>query len=359
GAGLWGRLLAEGSKEDILKRRNDSIEECHARLQEAQKRRLEQREKFKKEVSDQEIESDRRKRRTIEELKEKELQSERSHLAEWQQGGPSRGRISHPGAEENWHDQPCYHGRGYWPGRYEGGGGQGDQGREGERSDGASRNGEGGEAERRVGEIWECGEEACEGEEACGECVAAEEGEVPGGVTFAPLPPPRQPLQSVSVQFTKLETDHLPARESREEDIRIYKKQNRGIEGAGDGGVDIGDRQPAFLKDKGDALYEQRNYEGAANAYSRAIELDPSPAVYFANRAACHFKMGRHEACAGDCTAALERLRPQKEKYESGALAEGVEKFKRLMSKVLGRRAASRCAMKEFGDAEADFAEAA
>ena len=82
-----------------------------------------------------------------------------------------------------------------------------------------------------------------------------------GSVTFTPLPPPRQPLEPVSVQFTKLETDHLPAREHREEEIRIYKKTNNiGQSTEQNDGQGLAERQPAFLKDKGDALYEQDNY---------------------------------------------------------------------------------------------------
>lgn len=39
---------------------------------------------------------------------------------------------------------------------------------------------------------------------------------VPAAASFKPLPPPRIRLQPVQVNFTKLETGHLPAREHRE-----------------------------------------------------------------------------------------------------------------------------------------------
>jgi dyslexia susceptibility 1 candidate gene 1 protein len=47
-------------------------------------------------------------------------------------------------------------------------------------------------------------------------------------------------------------------REQREEEIRLYKKTNA-IEGPGDT-TDISERQPVFLKDKGDAMFKQGNY---------------------------------------------------------------------------------------------------
>eukprot|EP00899_Mesostigma_viride_P008454 jgi/Mesvir1/1760/Mv14042-RA.1 len=71
---------------------------------------------------------------------------------------------------------------------------------------------------------------------------------------------------------------------------------------------DIAERAPAFLKDKGDDLYKAKNYRGAVNAYSRAIEKDPSLASCYSNRAACYLQLGEAESCELDCTAALALL---------------------------------------------------
>jgi dyslexia susceptibility 1 candidate gene 1 protein len=54
----------------------------------------------------------------------------------------------------------------------------------------------------------------------------------------------------------------LFTRENREEEIRLYKK-SIGKDSKGkhlEDSVDVSDRQPVFLKDKGDALYKQGNY---------------------------------------------------------------------------------------------------
>lgn len=37
--------------------------------------------------------------------------------------------------------------------------------------------------------------------------------------------------------------------------------------------VSVADRHPAFLKDKADALFRQRNFHAALHAYGSAIEL--------------------------------------------------------------------------------------
>ena len=46
-------------------------------------------------------------------------------------------------------------------------------------------------------------------------------------------------------------------------------------ENADSAGLD--DRHPAFLKDRGDALFRAGNFGGAVNAYTRALELARAP----------------------------------------------------------------------------------
>lgn len=75
------------------------------------------------------------------------------------------------------------------------------------------------------------------------------------------------------MEFTQLEFAHLPARAAREEEIKVWKKKQSDAAAMADS-VDLSDRQPVFLKDKGDALFRQGNFYGAINAYSRAIDLD-------------------------------------------------------------------------------------
>ncbi|XP_026318777.1 small glutamine-rich tetratricopeptide repeat-containing protein alpha-like [Hyposmocoma kahamanoa] len=59
------------------------------------------------------------------------------------------------------------------------------------------------------------------------------------------------------------------------------------------------------LKNEGNELMKAERHREALEKYTRAIELVPTNAVYFCNRAAAHFKLGEHEAAIADCTAAL------------------------------------------------------
>lgn len=79
----------------------------------------------------------------------------------------------------------------------------------------------------------------------------------------------------MQVAFTPLEFPHLPARAQREEELKLYKQKQRDAASFTDS-LDISDRQPVFLKDKGDALFAQRNYAAAVNAFSAALDGEES-----------------------------------------------------------------------------------
>eukprot|EP00053_Salpingoeca_punica_P019355 m.195111 g.195111 ORF g.195111 m.195111 type:complete len:271 (-) comp17631_c1_seq1:722-1534(-) len=63
------------------------------------------------------------------------------------------------------------------------------------------------------------------------------------------------------------------------------------------------------LKAEGNTLFATGEFTAAMDKYSEAIRLGPSnreaAAPYFANRAACYFKLTKFEECVVDCTQAL------------------------------------------------------
>ena len=63
--------------------------------------------------------------------------------------------------------------------------------------------------------------------------------------------------------------------------------------------VDMSERQPLFMKDKGDALFKAGNWQAAVNAYTRALQLDSTMLACYSNRAAANLKQGNHR-CDGD-----------------------------------------------------------
>jgi len=70
------------------------------------------------------------------------------------------------------------------------------------------------------------------------------------------------------------------------------------------------ENDPLWLKDKGNELFKKGNNDGAKNAFTAAIQMDPKMAVLYSNRAACHLRVNDFYAAASDCSKALILLTP-------------------------------------------------
>uniref|UniRef100_A0A8B9KLP8 Dynein axonemal assembly factor 4 n=1 Tax=Astyanax mexicanus TaxID=7994 RepID=A0A8B9KLP8_ASTMX len=70
------------------------------------------------------------------------------------------------------------------------------------------------------------------------------------------------------------------------------------------------EKNPDWLKDKGDKLFRTGNYQAAVNAYDLAIKLNRRIPALFSNRAACHLKLRNLHKAIEDSSQALELLTP-------------------------------------------------
>eukprot|EP00798_Chlamydomonas_sp_ICE-L_P002202 gene2202-33760_t len=356
--GLWSRLEAVGNREELSKRREDSVDRAHQKMEAARLQRLERKQREEKEATDRQIELERRKRRELEARKAAELLAEREKISDWQkkvnkpQGDESDYEDDEEGEEEGqgraaaqeakassskaaeMPDHPDYHGRGYW---------SKDKERE---ASGQPQSQDQSKVPNRESLIYDSDEDEGSGVEEKGAGESSDDDQpssdqIPAKpITFKPLPPPRIRLEPVRVEFTKLATGHLPARENREEEMKQYKKKENREEEMKQykkkenreeeikqykkklvdekllaDSNDISDRQPVFLKDKGDGLYKQGNYRGAINAYTRAIELDNEVPLYWSNRAACQLQLEQWSDCISDCSQALDLLNLRKASF--------------------------------------------
>ncbi|XP_029431969.1 small glutamine-rich tetratricopeptide repeat-containing protein beta isoform X2 [Rhinatrema bivittatum] len=59
------------------------------------------------------------------------------------------------------------------------------------------------------------------------------------------------------------------------------------------------------LKDEGNNHMKEENYGAAVDCYTQAVELDPSNAVYYCNRAAAQSKLGNCSEAIKDCERAI------------------------------------------------------
>jgi dyslexia susceptibility 1 candidate gene 1 protein len=182
------------------------------------------------------------------------------------------------------------------------------------------------------------------------------------------VPPPAR-RRARRIGFTKLETDHMPARASREREIREWKRsQSSSDANAGRNGVerlDVTEREPVFLKDKGDAFFKAGDYRSALEAYARAADAEraaPHPdgvlIKILANRAACLLRAGHHDAAAEDCAEALAMLHAESTDEDKGAVWPP-DKQRAMRFKLLVRRADARAGAGDAAAAAEDLASAA
>lgn len=95
--------------------------------------------------------------------------------------------------------------------------------------------------------------------------------------------------------------------------------------------------QEQVLKQKGEHYkkwgnhhFEKKSYGEAIESYTKAIECDPTVAVYFANRAQCQLIEQRYGACESDCSLAIQLDQNYLKAYYRRALARiQLEKFER------------------------------
>ncbi|XP_040082511.1 dynein assembly factor 4, axonemal isoform X1 [Oryx dammah] len=70
------------------------------------------------------------------------------------------------------------------------------------------------------------------------------------------------------------------------------------------------EKNPEWLKDKGNRLFATENYLAAINAYNLAIRLNNKIPLLYLNRAACHLKLKNLHKAIEDSSKALEILTP-------------------------------------------------
>lgn len=70
------------------------------------------------------------------------------------------------------------------------------------------------------------------------------------------------------------------------------------------------ERDPMYLKAKGDDFFTKCNYLAAISAYSTGIKMAANCYELYINRSAAHYALGNYQRCAEDCSKALQLLNP-------------------------------------------------
>ncbi|XP_047452629.1 dynein assembly factor 4, axonemal [Mugil cephalus] len=128
------------------------------------------------------------------------------------------------------------------------------------------------------------------------------------------LPPPR-PSGNIHITFTP-RVFPTALRESRvQEEDEWLRKEAESRRSVNADMLDLKElkeeeRNPDWLKDRGDQRFRAGDFLGAVNAYSLAIRLNGNIPALHSNRAACHLKLRNLHKAVQDSTQALDLLTP-------------------------------------------------
>lgn len=123
-------------------------------------------------------------------------------------------------------------------------------------------------------------------------------------VSFTPRPFTNAARESKAAEEEEWLTKMAAARKIQQPNDKKKKGDEEGAEES------INERNPEFLKDRGNEFFKSGNYEAAINVYTQALKLNHLLPSLYGNRAACYLSTGNMEACISDCCKALELYYP-------------------------------------------------
>jgi tetratricopeptide (TPR) repeat protein len=203
--------------------------------------------------------------------------------------------------------------------------------------------------------IGQCTVEEIEDEEE--EAVEEQEEEEPvieEAETPAPpeLPQVRQ-KKDVELPFTEKKFAHLPARESHFKEAP-YPKSKKVDKDPSDVYIDVEDKDPLWLKDKGDHFYKRHDFHSAINAYTKSIKNDKDFLMARINRGTTFMAMRAFTAAVDDFTDIETMINALSDKERE----EDNDYYVKMMGRMHLKRAAANAWISQFDASIKDFKDA-
>jgi dyslexia susceptibility 1 candidate gene 1 protein len=154
-------------------------------------------------------------------------------------------------------------------------------------------------------------------------------------ITVTPKPSIPEIRKSATIEISFSQRNFVtPKRESQdpaEQEWLLKQSEARKAMGFVEEDLSPEERNPQWLKEKGDDFFKKKNYLAAISAYTTGIRLADRYHELYMNRSAAQMAMKNYQRCAEDCSKALELLTPP------------VEANRKARVQCLARRGAALC----------------
>jgi dyslexia susceptibility 1 candidate gene 1 protein len=156
--------------------------------------------------------------------------------------------------------------------------------------------------------------------------------------------------KDVKLGFTEKKFPHLPTRESHAKEAP-YPKSKKLDQKKNDTYIEVDDKDPVWLKDKGDHFFKRNDYHAAINAYTKALQSDSDFLSGRLNRATCYIMVRGFALCVEDCDDIVKQINGmKKEELESDQ-----EFYDKIMARTLVKRGAAQAWLSQFDEAVKDI----
>ena len=117
----------------------------------------------------------------------------------------------------------------------------------------------------------------------------------------------REPSK-VDVTLTEKQIPHFAARESLSKEPP-YPKSKKFVPEKNHLGQELDDRNPIWIKEKGDNFFKNNDFQSAINAYNQALELDSDFIKVLLNRSTAFLRLGNFNSAELDIFSILKTLK--------------------------------------------------
>jgi len=145
------------------------------------------------------------------------------------------------------------------------------------------------------------------------------------------------------IGFTEKKYPLLAARETQLKEPPLPKTAMQAREKKNEP-LSFEEKNPLWLKEKGDNFFNNNDYVSALNAYNKSIEGDSSFLKCYLNRATCYLKLRAYKNCIQDCEKIEELLDKQKKD-------EDPEFYEKVVMRAYVKKAAALCWQGQFDQA--------